>query len=171
MSNMILIGMTGSGKSTIGKLLSERLQLSFIDMDATIEKKAGLSIPELFQKGEPVFRALETSSCKELSLNQNSVISTGGGVIVKEENHKWLKKAGLIIWIDRPLDQIAKDINTSNRPLLKNGTEALYALYEARESLYRELADIIVVNDFSLEQTVDSIIEMLPEHFKRGDGS
>lgn len=169
MSNLVFIGMTGSGKSTIGKEISNRLQLSFVDMDNYIEDQSGFSVPDLFKKGEAVFRSLETDACKNLSNKQNSVISTGGGVVVKEENHKWLKKTGLVIWIDRPIELIAEDVETAHRPLLKNGTAALYDLYSKRESLYRQLADIIIVNNRSLDQTIDSIIEQLPKEYTRGE--
>lgn len=165
-SNLLLIGMTGSGKSTIGKELSKRLQLSYIDMDDYIEDQSGSSIPNLFKKGESVFRSLETEACKDLSTKQNCVISTGGGAVVDTDNHEWLKKAGLIIWIDRPIGMIAEDIVTGHRPLLKGGTDALYDLYDKREPVYRQLADIIVINDRSLEETIGSLIEQLSEKYK-----
>ena len=103
MTNIVLIGMTGSGKTTIGKELASRLKLSFIDMDDFIEKQAGKSIPELFEQGEAVFRSLETDACIKLADATDTVISTGGGAVLKQENQKWLKQAGVIVWIDRPL--------------------------------------------------------------------
>ncbi|MCC5893935.1 MAG: shikimate kinase [Alkalibacterium sp.] len=169
MPNIVLIGMTGSGKSTIGKELSKRLHLSFVDMDEYIEKQAGQSIPDLFTKGEDVFRSLETQACKDLSGKQDCIISTGGGAAIKEENHSWLNKAGLILFIDRPIEKIAADIETEHRPLLKDGKSALFALYSERESLYRELADLTILNDQSLEQTIDLIIKQLPERYTKGD--
>lgn len=171
MSNLVLIGMTGSGKSTIGKALSRRLHLTFIDMDTYIEAQSGSSIPELFKKGEDTFRSLETEACKKLSYKENSVISTGGGAVVKEDNHVWLKKSGLVIFIDRPINLIAEDIQTEHRPLLKNGKDALYDLYNKRESLYRQLADIVIINDQSLEHSIDLIIQQLPDKYNKGDDS
>ncbi len=167
-SNLVLIGMTGSGKSTIGKELSKRLRLSYIDMDDYIEDQSGSTIPELFKKGESVFRNLETEACKDLSTKENCVISTGGGAVVETDNHEWLKKAGLIIWIDRPIEKIAETIVTGHRPLLKGGTDALYELSVKREPVYRQLADIVVRNDRSLEKTIDSLIEQLPQKYKKG---
>lgn len=169
MSNLVLIGMTGSGKTTIGKILSDRLKMSFIDMDGYIETVSGSSIPDLFEKGEELFRSLETTACKDLSNREHSVISTGGGAVVKEDNHDWLKRAGLVIWIDRPIHLIAEDVETQNRPLLKDGTDALYDLYSKREAIYRQLADIAVVNNHSLKETIDSIINQLPERYKEGE--
>ncbi|PRY82311.1 shikimate kinase [Alkalibacterium olivapovliticus] len=171
MSNLVLIGMTGSGKTTIGKELSRRLPLSFIDMDEYIEAVSGFSIPELFKKGEEPFRSLETDACKALAAKKNSIISTGGGAVVKEANHQWLKKTGLIIWIDRPVRLIADDIQIEHRPLLKDGTDVLCDLYKEREKIYRQLADIIVINDRSLEETIDSLIEQLPKQYRKGDVS
>lgn len=161
MVNIVLIGMTGSGKSTIGKELAKRLNLSFIDMDTYIEEKAEKFIPEIFEEGEAVFRSLETEACRELAEVTHSVISTGGGAVVKTENHNWLKQAGTVVWIDRPIDLIASDIETAHRPLLKKGTDKLYQLYDERQHLYAGLADITIKNDQPLEQTIESLIEQL----------
>lgn len=169
MPNIVLIGMTGSGKSTIGRELAKRLTLSFIDMDAYIEEKAGKSIPEIFEEGEAVFRSMETEACRELAEATNSVISTGGGAVVKAENHKWLRQAGKVIWIDRPINLIASDIETAHRPLLKQGVDKLYQLYDERQHLYAKLADLTVKNDQPLEQTIDSLIEQLEILDEKGE--
>lgn len=171
MPNIVLIGMTGSGKTTIGKELASRLNLNFLDMDDYIENKAGLSIPEIFEKGEAIFRSLETDACRELADSRNSVISTGGGAVVTVENHPWLKKTGTVVWIDRPIDLIASDIDTSHRPLLKNGLNTLHRLYKERQSLYAELADLVVTNDQPLEQTIQSLLEQLKTMDEKGEQS
>lgn len=171
MPNIILIGLTGSGKSTIGKDLAKRLNLSFIDMDDYIEKKAGKTIPELFKEGEMVFRSLETEACRELAKETDSVISTGGGAVVKTENHSWLKKAGKVIWIDRPIDLIASDIETDHRPLLKDGVQKLYQLYDERQHLYAELADLTIKNNQPLETIMESLVIQLEIISKKGENS
>ncbi|GEN50785.1 shikimate kinase [Alkalibacterium pelagium] len=169
MTNIVLIGMTGSGKTTIGKELASRLKFPFIDMDDYIEEQAGQSIPELFEQGEELFRSLETDVCIKLADSTDTVISTGGGAVLKPENRKWLKQTGMIVWIDRPINLIVKDIETAHRPLLKNGTDALYTLFEKRRPIYEALADVTVRNDQSLSETVDDILNQLNKNDTKGD--
>jgi len=158
---IILIGMTGSGKSTIGRCLSDALGYSFVDMDDYIEEKAGKTIPELFQLGEEHFRRLESSACKDMKKFQKIVIATGGGAIIKKENREALRQAGLLIWIDRPIEAIISDIKTEGRPLLASGKERLYSLYSERKDLYRSSADLVVENTHSLEVTLDQLIRII----------
>lgn len=169
MTNIVLIGMTGSGKTTIGKELASRLKFSFIDMDDYIEGQAGQSIPELFEQGEELFRSLETDVCIKLADSTDTVISTGGGAVLKPENRKWLKQTGMIVWIDRPINLIVKDIETAHRPLLKNGTDALYTLFEKRRPIYEALANVTVRNDQSLSETVDDVLNQLNKNDTKGD--
>lgn len=154
---VVLIGMPGCGKSTIGKSLSEELKLNFCDMDKYIEDMTSKTIPELFQKGEEYFRDFETLACKELSKKSNILISSGGGVIKRKENIEILKNESLIIFIDRPLEHLLGDVDTSNRPLLKEGREKLINLYEERYELYKLAADVVVKNDRDLRETVNEI--------------
>lgn len=154
---VVLIGMPGCGKSTIGKLLSKELNLDFCDMDKFIEDMTSKTIPELFEKGEEYFRDFETLACKELVKKSNMLISSGGGVIKRKENIQILKSESLIIFIDRPLEHLLCDVDTSNRPLLKEGRERLISLYEERYELYKSSADVIIKNDRGLRETVDEI--------------
>ncbi|EXJ22698.1 Shikimate kinase I [Alkalibacterium sp. AK22] len=169
MTNILLIGLTGSGKTTVGQALSEQLNLTFTDMDAYIEERAGQRIPVLFEKGENHFRELESKACRELAQQSGQVISTGGGAVVRQENHPWLKQDSFIIWLNRPVEQIARDIDTGHRPLLKDGVDRLYALYAKRKDLYAELADLVVDNSGSLEETLELILSQLPETLRKGD--
>ena len=110
--NIVLIGMPGCGKTSIGKILSEKINLEFYDVDKYIEEMTDELISSLFKKGEEYFRDTESSAIKEICKKENIVISTGGGVIKREENIKELKEKGKIFFIDRPLENIINDIDT-----------------------------------------------------------
>lgn len=152
--NIVLIGMPGCGKTTIGKILSKELSLKLYDMDKYIEEISNTTIPELFKIGEKHFRDIESQACKELSEHENIIISTGGGVVKRSDNIKNLRNNSLIIFIDRPVEKIIEDVNTSKRPLLKDGKEKLFELYNERYKLYKNAADIIILNDDTLESVI-----------------
>lgn len=158
--NIVLIGMPGCGKTTIGKILAKELSMKFYDMDDYIEKKTNQKISELFEKGEEYFRDIESSVCEELAKKESSIISTGGGVIKRKENIDFLKKNGVIIFIDRPVDNIIGDVDISRRPLLKEGKEKVLKLYEERYSLYKAHADKIVINNSDICVTKENIIDI-----------
>lgn len=153
--------MPGCGKSTIGKLLSEKLGLDFCDVDEYIENKEGLTIPQIFRYGESYFRKVEEISVAEISKTFPKVISTGGGVVLNSKNIDNLKENGIIIFIERPLEKIISDLDISGRPLLKEGIEKIYSLYKERIELYKKYCDIEVVNDRKIEDTIESIIKEL----------
>ena len=155
--NIVLIGMPSAGKTTIGKRLEEKLGKRYIDMDDEIIKYANMSIPEIFQKyKESGFRKMETCIAMKLSLQDNLIIATGGGIIKFEDNMTSLKKKGVIIFIDRSLDQLIG--YDPNRPL-SSSKEAVKKLYEERYMLYNKYADIIVKNDTTIDECVNEIIE------------
>ena len=161
-NKVVLIGMPGCGKSTIGKLISKELNIKFFDMDKYIENMTSKTIPELFENGEEYFRDFETKACEELAKINNALISSGGGVVKRKENIDILKKeASYIIFIDRPLEELLNDIDISNRPLLKDGREKLIKLYEERYELYKSAADNIVENDKSIRDTVDKVKKII----------
>lgn len=138
--NIVLTGMPGSGKSTIGKLLKIP-NFTFVDTDKEIEKQCGCSIKELIQtKGEQYFRDLESNVIKEISAKNCQIISTGGGAILREENVKNLKKNGKIFYINANLSRLCV---TEDRPL-SNTREKLTKLYEERIQTYLSTADVIV---------------------------
>lgn len=156
-SNIILIGMPGSGKTTIGCLLAKRLCIDFIDLDEFIEKEQHKKIKELFQNGEGYFRNIEKEAVLAVSKKCRTVISTGGGVIKIPENIKNLKENGLIIFIDRPLRLIKSDIKNEYRPLLKDN-KSIDILYNERYDLYKKYADYKVSNQTSFDDLLDEII-------------
>lgn len=161
--NIALIGILGCGKTTVGKALSEKSGIAFIDLDEYIEKKYNTTINEIFKQGEDVFRKMETEALKEVSTNIPSIISTGGGVIKKQENMEILKENSIIIFINRPIDNIAADIDISFRPLLAEGPSKLYSLYKERYPLYKKYADYEIINDKDVDSIVNQIMKLIKE--------
>lgn len=159
--NIILIGMPGCGKTTIGKLIAEKLSMYFVDVDEYIEKLQSKKISEIFKTGEENFRQLETKAIGEIVKNGNTVISTGGGVVKNSKNIEILHKAGIIVFIDRPIDKIAGDIDLAVRPLLKNDLNNLHELFIERYPLYNRYADYVINNNSDPEETALSIIKLL----------
>ncbi|WGS64416.1 shikimate kinase [Marinitoga aeolica] len=140
-----LIGMMGSGKTTIGKILSDILNKKYIDIDEKIEKNENMKIKEIFsQKGEEYFREME-SRILEKTENEDAIISTGGGIILKEKNRKILKKhKTLFLYV--PMEELIKRVEVKNRPLLKEGKEKLYEIWDKRKELYEEFEKINLSN-------------------------
>lgn len=159
--NIVLIGMPGSGKTTVGKILHKELGKRFIDMDLYIEEEYGKSITEIFEKGEEYFRELERKAVNKISCSKGIIISTGGGVIKNYSNINDLKKNGIVIFIDRPVENIAEDVTLANRPLLKDGVEKLYDILEERYKLYKDYCDFQVVNNGSIEDVVKEITRLI----------
>ncbi len=159
-----LIGMPGCGKTTIGKMLSEKTKVNLIDLDEYIEEK-GESIDSLFEKGEDVFRKCETNCLRETAnINQALILSTGGGIVKIKQNVDILKENFIVVFIDRPLDNIYNDIDINTRPLLKNNKEALINLYNERYSLYKDACHIKIDNVFDIEKVVETIIDKVNKY-------
>ena len=157
--SITLIGLPGCGKTTVGNLLSDKLNYEFIDMDFYIEDNQGKTIIELFKNGEDYFRNIET--CKDLGERSKTIISSGGGVVKKYINIEYLKKNSIVVFIDRPVENILGDIEVEKRPLLANGKEVLYKLYDERYDLYKEYCDYRVENTGSLEEVVNKIAKLV----------
>lgn len=160
---LILIGMMGSGKSTIGKVLASAIDANFLDMDAMIEDREGTSISKIFEdKGESYFRALEHLMAKELEKKDNVVIATGGGVVINESTMKALSANGTVIYLHIPVLDIVKRLEgDTQRPLLQNTSlkDKLEQVYSDRKSLYKKYADVILtVQDKSVETIVTDLI-------------
>ncbi|PKM96165.1 MAG: shikimate kinase [Firmicutes bacterium HGW-Firmicutes-1] len=166
MRNVILIGFMGSGKSTIGKILAQRLEVNWMDMDIEIEKGEGTSIQEIFElKGEEYFRQLETEYLKNLLNKESSIISTGGGIVLREENRILLKEIGTVVFLHTDSTQIIQNLkDDTKRPLLKgdNVEEKIVKLLDERESSYLNAANIIIqTTGKSIDNVVDEIISLL----------
>lgn len=158
--NIVIIGMPGSGKSTIGKELSKRLNIKFCDIDEYIIKKEGKSIPEIFQKGEEHFRNIESMAVREISSKVPQVIATGGGVVKREENIEVLRQNGIIIFLNRPIEHIVHDVDIKNRPLLKDGSEKLYGLFKERNELYNKYCDYKIDN-INMKESIEKILNFI----------
>lgn len=147
MRNIVLIGMMGCGKSTIGYQAAKQAGLPFVDVDTEIERAAGRPIPEIFAaEGEAGFRQWEARLVRQAAARAGAVISTGGGVVLRPANMHRLRQSGLVLFIDRPLSDILATVDAGNRPLLKQGPEQVRALYESRLPLYRGYADEVIAN-------------------------
>lgn len=158
MENIILIGMPGSGKSTVGTLLAAELGKRFVDADTELEATYGRSIPDIFAAdGEPGFRKLETEVLRELGKQSGLVIATGGGCVTKEENYPLLHQNGSIFCLTRQLEKLPTD----GRPLSQ--ANRLSDLYRIRKPLYEAFADHIVDNNDSPQKTVGDIISILED--------
>ena len=145
MGNIVLIGMPGTGKSTIGKLLAELTGKTLQDMDAEIEKEASMTIPEIFEKeGEKGFRDRESEVCRKLGKERNLIIATGGGAILRPENVDALRQNGTLVHITRSVEKLP----THGRPLSKN-IEALKKMETQRMPLYKAAADLTFRNNYS----------------------
>lgn len=156
--NVVLIGMPGSGKTTLGRLLADKLGRTFVDSDVEIVKSAGAPITEIFAtKGEDAFRDLESAVIRDLSETGGRILATGGGAILREENLAALKSNGVLVWLDRPLGDL---LPTSDRPLA-NRIDQIKALYVVRRPLYERAADLTVSVHGSPENTALAIWEKL----------
>ena len=161
MKNIVLIGMPGSGKTTVSKLLSQQLCLPLIDIDEYIVDKYQQTIEDMFNINEAYFRERETICCQEVGLLDGYVLSTGGGVIKNQVNVDALKQNGVIFLLDRSVENIIQDIETSTRPLLKEGKQKLYTLYEERHELYHQSADVVIDNNKEIVYTLKQIIDYM----------
>lgn len=159
---ILLIGMPGCGKTTIGKRVANKLGYKFCDMDSYIEDISKSTIKELFEKNEEYFRDFETRACKELgTIKEKIIISSGGGLVKRKENIDYFKENGVIIFIDRPIEDIIKDVDTASRPLLKDGKAKLYNLYSERYNLYNDYCNYKIENDKRIEDTINNVVEAI----------
>ena len=156
MQNIVLIGMPGCGKSSVGRALADSLNRPFFDADTEIETRAGCSIPEIFAKqGEGAFRKLESEVLADLGKRSGSVIATGGGSVTRPENYPSLHQNGQIVWLTRPLELLP----TNGRPVSQ--ANPLESLLAARAPLYERFSDAVISNTGSIEDSVHAIKEAI----------
>ncbi len=156
MENVILIGMPGCGKTTVGKLLAEKTEKKFVDSDELVVKMAKKPIPEIFaQDGEAVFRDWETQALAELGKQSGLVIATGGGCVTQERNYHLLHQNGKIFWLRRQLSALP----TEGRPLSQ--ASSLSEMYRIREPLYTRFQDWLIENDGQPQEAVEQILHIM----------
>ncbi|CAM5337265.1 shikimate kinase [Thauera mechernichensis] len=163
MSCLILIGMMGAGKTTVGKELARRRKLRFADCDHEVVARTGVTIPTIFEiEGEAGFRRRETQMMDELTLEPDIVIATGGGVVIAPENRALMRERGVVVYLNVPPQILyERTRHDRNRPLLQveNPRQRIDELYRQRDPLYREVAHIIVDGGRTNPGTMVRLIE------------
>lgn len=170
--NIVLTGLRGSGKSKIGKILSEKLGINFVDLDEEIEKSAGKTIKEIVaEEGWQAFRLLEKAATEKIAKLQNTVIATGGGCIIDPENEKILKSNSIIVYLDAdPLDCARHIANSDKRPPLtdkKSLKEEMLHLHEERNGRYKESAEVIFKRSDDIEKDAKKLTKILRDSLLR----
>jgi shikimate dehydrogenase len=158
MENIVLIGMPGCGKTTVGKALAERLGRTFVDADEALVNDAGRTIPDIFATdGEATFRQMETNILAQLGMQSGLIIATGGGCVTRQENYPLLHQNGTIFWLTRDLEKLP----TEGRPLsLRSKLEDMYLI---RKPLYERFADHIIGNNDTTETALEQILRIREE--------
>ena len=160
MKNIVLIGMMGSGKSTVGSLLASRLKRPLVDTDTLIERQEGMTVSEIFEaQGEGYFRSLELGVAQALSLRQGLIIACGGGLPMQEGAMSPLKEGGVVVFLDRDAGDIFDHEDMAARPLAQEGREAFLARAAQRREVYRRWADVTVTDFTSPVSTAARVLE------------
>lgn len=163
--NIVLIGFMGSGKTTIGRKLAVRLGYRFIDMDRFIEEEQQCKIAQIFEEhGEATFRSLETGLLKRLKKAENTVVSTGGGVVTIDGNIEIIRSIGISIYLKAGIDNIFERVSRNNkRPLLQtdNPLQTIQDMMEKREGAYSQADLVLETNSLSMGNIVSKIIQSL----------
>ncbi|MFZ5503794.1 MAG: shikimate kinase [Pseudomonadota bacterium] len=166
--NLILVGMMGSGKTTMARLLAKKLDKTFIDSDEEIQRRTGVTIPHIFDvEGEAGFRQRETAAIRDVLAADNLVLATGGGAVLAEQNRGLLQQSGIVIYLRANVHDLwQRTRNDRNRPLLQvdDLRGKLTELLHQREPLYCEVADIVVQSG---RQSVQSLMRYLLAEIER----
>ena len=163
MKNLVLIGLSCSGKTTLGKFLAQKLKKNFYDSDFFVEQLSGQSIPALFAVGEKLFRDWETKALQELASKDGAVIATGGGAVLRQENMQALKQNGVVIFLNRNPKNILQNLpQDGSRPLLRGDNQKIFELYKQRLCLYQKYADYSI-EDGNLDEMQEKLLQIAKE--------
>ena len=146
--HIFIIGMPGCGKSSLGRKVATNMNLPYVDTDQRIEQAFGCPTSQIFERyGEAAFRNAETNTLIQLTREPGSLVSTGGGMVLRENNREIMRNHGIIVLVDRPLEEIMGDIKLNRRPLLaQKGLPEVERLYHERIDTYRSIADVVLDN-------------------------
>ena len=163
MKNIVLIGMPGTGKSVVGRALAERLGYTFVDVDDLITEAAGKTLPEILRtEGLEAFLAIEGQVGETLD-RENTVIATGGSMVLSEAAMAHLKENGVIVWLETPLSQIEERMpaDLTDRGIAARAGMTIRQIYEQREPLYARYADLIVASRDGADDTANQVQQMM----------
>lgn len=165
--HIFIIGMPGSGKSSLGRRVAGQLRLPYTDTDQRITAELGMTVSEIFaQHGEAAFRAAETNMLIQITREQPGIVSTGGGMVMRELNRTIMRNNGVIILIDRPLEDILSDIKLDRRPMLaEKGLPEVERLYHERIDTYRAAADAVLDNSHGYHAGVAGLEKLIHTMF------
>ncbi|MBY7649481.1 MAG: shikimate kinase [Candidatus Liberibacter europaeus] len=162
-----LIGLMGAGKTTIGRMISSRIKIPFVDTDHEIEKLSSMTVKDFFLfYGEDVFRDLELQVAKMYLQGSRCILSTGGGLFLNEKIREYIQSRGITLWLQASCDVLWSRIeNSGNHPLLdgENPKEILRSLMESRYSIYAQADMVLCSSDLSIEETTDNVIRKLAD--------
>ena len=161
--NIWLIGMPGCGKTTFGAWTAQRTDREFVDADAYVQHLSGMTIAEMFERGEDFFRGEESAAIACLACRRGLVVATGGGAVLRDFNVDCMRLSGTTVFIDRAPGDIAADVDCASRPLLAHGAERVWKLYGERRDRYAAAAQITIKNDTDERAVFDRILSALGE--------
>jgi shikimate kinase len=177
--NIVLVGLMGAGKTSVGRMLAKRLNKTFYDTDHEIERATGVGIPLIFEiEGESGFRARESRMLAELAQCTNLVLATGGGAVLSESNRALLTRCGVVVYLRASVDDLWRRTRRDrNRPLLQvdDPRAKLQMLFEQRDPLYRQVADLVVDTGSqsvgTLVQRLEQLLSQVQRHPRRTSGT